>query len=198
MNNIFLISVFMALTTPVVSAIEINPKSVTVQECFEPCDIIKSLPLSPSTDLVSLEKQIKANPDQWKAAVDFLTKSDLIKLADGRHEITSDGVYANVQEYQTKVEANYECHRKYIDIQCVVSGEEHIYVADIAEVSNPVAEFDCKKDIQFFCNAAQFTKVLADKDNYVILFPKDAHKPCMNIDGKHSQIRKVVVKIPMK
>ena len=37
----------------------------------------------------------------------------------------------------------------------------------------------------------------ANKENYVILFPNDAHMPCMHVDGNRSHIRKIVVKVPM-
>ena len=160
--------------------------------------VILNLPLSPAIDMDTLKHQVHVNYEQWCAAEKFLTGNDLMTLELGRHDITSDGVFAIVQEYETKDVANYECHREYIDIQCVVSGAEHIYVADVVDVSDPVAEFDTQKDIQFFSTAAKYTKVLADKDNYVILFPRDAHMPCMNIDGIHSHIRKVVVKVPVK
>ena len=183
-----LLSALLALTSPNTTQLEQRQTEITSHA--------KHLPLSPATDFVTLEEQIKKNPVQWKAAVDFLMKSDLMKLSAGRHEITTDGVFANVQEYETKDEARYECHRKYIDIQCVVSGTEHIYVANIGKVSDPVAEFNDKKDIQLFTTASEHTKVLAGKDSYVVLFPHEAHKPCMNVDGQHSHIRKIVVKIP--
>ena len=158
--------------------------------------VINTLPLSPAIDKAELEAQVSANPRQWEAAVEFLKNNDLMTLASGRHEITDDGVYANVQEYESKIESSYEAHREYVDIQCVVSGEEYIYVADIADVNEPQGEFDVKKDIQFFRSADNSRKVLTDKDNYVILFPKDAHQPCMAIDGKPGHIRKIVVKVP--
>ena len=193
-----LLSALLALTSPMVNNAEIADPNTTQLEKqqTEITSHAKHLPLSHATDFVTLEEQIKKNPVQWKAAVDFLMKSDLMKLSAGRHEITTDGVFANVQEYETKDEAKYECHRKYIDIQCVVSGTEHIYVANIGKVSDPVAEFIDKKDIQFFTTASEHTKVLAGKDSYVVLFPHEAHKPCMNVDGQHSHIRKIVVKIP--
>ena len=197
MTNI-LLSVLLALISPISNNAEIaiQNASQSEQQQIDITTLAKHLPLSPATDFVTLEEQIKKNPVQWKAAVDFLMKSDLMKLSAGRHEITTDGVFANVQEYETKDEARYECHRKYIDIQCVVSGTEHIYVANIGKVSDPVAEFNDKKDIQFFTTASEHTKVLAGKDSYVVLFPHEAHKPCMNVDGQHSHIRKIVVKIP--
>ena len=193
-----LLSALLALTSPMVNnAVIADPNTTQLEkQQTEITSHAKHLPLSPATDFVTLEEQIKKNPVQWKAAVDFLMKSDLMKLSAGRHEITTDGVFANVQEYETKDEARYECHRKHIDIQCVVSGTEHIYVANIGKVSDPVAEFNDKKDIQFFTTASEHTKVLAGKDSYVVLFPHEAHKPCMNVDGQHSHIRKIVVKIP--
>lgn len=158
---------------------------------------INTLPLSPDIDKAALEAQISANPRQWEAAVEFLRNNDLMTLAAGRHDITSDGVYANVQEYESKVESSYEIHREYIDIQCVVSGQEYIYVADINDVSEPIGDLDTSKDIQFFRKASNRKTVLADKDNYVILFPNEAHQPCMAIDGKPGHIRKIVVKVPV-
>ena len=160
--------------------------------------VLLNLPLSSAIDMDTLRYQVHVNHEQWRAAENFLMGNNLLTLPLGRYEITPNGVFAIVQEYETKDVAHYECHRKYIDIQCVVSGEEHIYVADVVDLSNPVAEYDCQKDIQFFSKAAEYTKVLADKDNCVILFPKDGHMPCMNIDGKHSHIRKIVVKVPVK
>lgn len=159
--------------------------------------LLLNIPLSPAVDMTTLEQQVQLNKQQWDAAVTFLTENDLLELPLGRHEITSDGVFAIVQEYETKDDANYEAHRKYIDIQCVVSGEEYIYVADLANVSEPVADFDNVKDIQFFRKATDPKKVLTNKENYVILFPNDAHMPCMHVDGNKAHIRKIVVKVPM-
>ena len=78
---------------------------------------VESLSLSPETDRVALERQIRKNPEQWKKAVEFLCENELLKIPEGRHEITEDGVYANVQEYYTKESAPFENHHKYIDIQ---------------------------------------------------------------------------------
>lgn len=77
--------------------------------------------MRPYFDLRKVTKsgQIKKNPEQWRRAVEFLKENDLMKLAEGRHEVTGDGVYANVQTYLTKDTAPFENHRRYIDVQCV-------------------------------------------------------------------------------
>jgi YhcH/YjgK/YiaL family protein len=109
-----------------------------------------------------------------------------------------NGVFAIVQEYFTKEESVYEAHKKYIDLQYIVSGEEIIYVSDISEVQECVESYDETKDIAFYQTAQSCRKVKLEKDTFVILFPNDAHKPCISVCGNPSEVRKVVVKIPVK
>lgn len=155
------------------------------------------LPLSDATDGIQLAQQIKANPAEWKAAAEFLTGNDLMSLGLGRYEITQEGTYANVQEYETKDSSRFEAHRNYIDIQVVVSGREHIFVSSLKDLSLCVREYDPVADIEFFATSADSRPVLADSSNWVVLFPSDGHMPCISA-GEPSFIRKIVVKIPVK
>lgn len=157
---------------------------------------INSLPLSADINKVLLQQQIKANPEQWEAAFDFLKDNDLMELSLGCHDITVEGTYANVQEYTTKEVSQFEAHKDYIDIQVVVRGEEYIYVSDIKNAEGIAQVYDKAKDIEIYSSAKNVKAIVADPDNWVVLFPSEAHEPCMVKDGKASQIRKVVVKIP--
>ena len=85
-----------------------------------------ALPVSPESDLKQLECQINANPEEWRAAAEFLTRKDLGSLALGRYDLTSSGTYANVQEYDTKDSSVFEAHRSYVDIQVAIDGQELI------------------------------------------------------------------------
>ena len=154
------------------------------------------LPLSPETDAAQLAAQIKANPGDWEAAAQFLQREDLASIELGKHQLTENGCFANVQEYNTKLESNYEAHKDYIDIQVVLAGKEHIFVAPIADAAERLTDYDPVKDIEFFASAANEKPVLADKDNWVILFPLDAHMPCMTIGEEPTPIRKIVIKVP--
>ena len=156
-----------------------------------------SLPVSPETDANQLALQIKANPAQWKAAADFLSRSDLDTLALGRYELTPEGTYANTQEYETKDSSKYEAHRAYIDIQVVLSGREQIFVSPLKDLSGCLQEYDTEKDIEFWALSSASRAVPADSSHWVILFPSDAHMPCMTLE-EPSFIRKVVVKVPYK
>lgn len=156
-----------------------------------------SLPVSEETDAAQLAAEIKARPAEWKAAAEFLARPDLDTLPLGRYELTSKGTYANIQEYETRPvsEAKYEAHRAYTDIQVVLSGQENILIAPITAVKDLLVPFDEARDIEFFASATDFRTALADREHWVILFPSDAHAPCLSIGDEPVHIRKVVVKV---
>ena len=74
-----------------------------------------------------------------KEALDFLEQADLKGLAPGRHAICGDGVFAGVDEYQTKKpEAGFwEAHRKHVDVQVVLLGQEWIGVGRVSDCRPP-------------------------------------------------------------
>ena len=61
----------------------------------------------------------------FEQAFTFLRSTDLKSLPTGRISIDGDAIYALVQEYQTKPvdQGKWESHKRYIDIQYIVSGE---------------------------------------------------------------------------
>ena len=157
----------------------------------------KALPLHSDTDAALLEEQVAASPAQWQAVYDFLTGNDLAALAVGRHEIVPGGAYANVQEYQTKTEGVFEAHRDFIDVQIVVSGEEVIDVAALADALDCTQEYDKARDCVLYASASEFRCLDADPSAWFIFFPSDLHRPGMAKNGSPSPVKKIVVKIPV-
>ena len=156
-----------------------------------------ALPVSEETDAGQLAECIKTSPEEWKAAADFLCRPDLDTLAIGRYELTPAGTYANIQEYDTREAGKYEVHRAYADIQVVLSGEEYIFIAPLDALQDRLTDFDEEKDIGFFASAWQERLAPADRDHWVILFPSDAHNPCMSRGESPVHVRKVVVKVKL-
>ena len=78
------------------------------------------------------------NPNFAKA-IEFILGSDLKALPLGRNEIAGDIVYANVMEAQPKAkeEARLEIHRRYIDIQIPISGDEVMGYTPLHELPAP-------------------------------------------------------------
>lgn len=58
----------------------------------------------------------------------FINERACENIADGRYEIKGDGIFAMVQSYHTEAYENkrIENHRKYIDIQYIIAGQEII------------------------------------------------------------------------
>jgi biofilm protein TabA len=127
-------------------------------------------------------------------AIEYLLSNDIRILSDGSYPIEGDNVIVNVMSYETKkvAAAAFEAHRKYIDIQILIQGEELCYYSPLQDLvaSSP---FDEQKDIGFYTghDGVFFPLTL---DNFAIFFPHDAHMPSCEFHGK-DKIRKVVIKI---
>ena len=129
--------------------------------------------------------------DGIKKGLQWLAESDLKTLEKGKYFIDNDDIYANVDEYETKENADFEAHRKYIDIQYMVDGEEFIGVTDIENCKTCI-KYDETKDLEFFTAKDCFQTL--KNGEFLILFPHDAHKPCITINEK-CKCKKIVVKV---
>jgi YhcH/YjgK/YiaL family protein len=63
---------------------------------------------------------------QFKKAFAVLADPALAQKSDGRYSVDGDTLYYMVQHYTTKPvdQARFESHRKYIDIQVLLAGQE--------------------------------------------------------------------------
>jgi len=70
---------------------------------------------------------------RFKAALEFLKRPDIEATPIGRLELDGALLFALTQEYETKPihDGKLEAHKKYIDIQFIVSGEEFIGYAPL-------------------------------------------------------------------
>ena len=123
---------------------------------------------------------------------EWIKNNDLKNMPDGRYEI-SDRIYANLQSYTTKNDAPYEAHRKYIDIQYMVKGEELSGITNYSNCS-VTEEYNSEKDIEFLkCNIKEeFCKI--SEGEFFVFFPHDAHKPALKTD-ENKNVKKVIVKV---
>ena len=130
---------------------------------------------------------------RFKAALGFLKRPDIEATPLGRLELDGSLLFVLTQEYETKPiqEGKLEAHKKYIDIQFIVTGEEFIGYAPLK--NQPSAKpFDAENDIGFFDGEAWFT--LLRKGMFAIFFPQDAHLPGRYTE-KPAQVKKIVIKI---
>ena len=129
----------------------------------------------------------------FSQAFAYLADSDFIAKAEGRYTIDGDRVYAIVQDCEGRgVEgAKLEGHRKYIDIQFVVSGDEFMGWSDTADIVGQ--GYDAEKDVEFFTGDCQ-TWVDVPPDHFAVFFPSDGHAPL----AATGPCRKVVVKVEVE
>ena len=122
-----------------------------------------------------------------------------VTTPDGRYEIT-DQIYANIESYLRKspLEATLESHRKYIDLQFVISGTERIVYTNIDGLE-PRTKYDHVNDIIFYKNPkTEVGSVYLNGRNFVIFFPQDAHAPQITTLALQNNVKKVVIKIAVQ
>lgn len=128
-----------------------------------------------------------------EAAFKYLVASDLKSLEPGKYVLEGENVFAVVQEYDTKpvLEGKLEAHRRYIDIQYMVSGEEQMGYSHIGALTES-EPYTKERDVQFF--QGKSSMVLVEQGMFALFFPEDAHMPGIMIDERKS-VKKVVVKV---
>ena len=147
------------------------------------------------TDLEHLGKQSPAASLLGKALY-FLRRADLCGLSDGEVEIEGRRAYAIVQRYRTALTPSprFEFHKKYIDIQYIVSGAEVIGWAPAGRMAVTDA-YDADKDICFgTVRVGEWTPVYLPAGQLAVFYPEDAHAPKMAA-GAPGPVIKVVVKL---
>ncbi|HSW56365.1 MAG TPA: YhcH/YjgK/YiaL family protein [Ignavibacteriaceae bacterium] len=130
--------------------------------------------------------------ERIKKSFDYITQTDLKNLGSGKYEIDGENIFALVSEYKTKSESEgkLEAHKKYIDVQYVISGEELMGYAPLG-VQKVLEPYKEENDIVFFTGDKSFTKVSAGM--FAIFFPEDVHMP--GIMTKESlPVKKLVIK----
>ena len=116
-------------------------------------------------------------------------------IEPGVYQITPR-VKAIVSEYETKVknEIGFEAHRKNIDIQYLLKGDERIACMPIEKLTEtePYSE---EKDAAFYAAEGVVAQTMTIGDGYfAIFFPQDGHMPQLCVD-EPEMVKKVVVKV---
>lgn len=199
MKPYFKIILILMITTTACTEKNPNPEKWTddeVNSWFEKKEWLGGWNVSPNN---SINKRTLAvlyhkNPRHWDQAFHFLKSANLQELPLGKQELEGEHLFVNVQEYygKAKPDALYESHKKYIDIQYVVEGEELIGLTtlDKVTVKEPYNE---EKDIAFYdFEGGDYLK--ATPGSFFLFFPEDVHRPSITA-GDSILVKKIVFKI---
>lgn len=136
----------------------------------------------------------------FQAAFDFLSETDCENLPEGTLSIQGDRVLAIVSSYQTmRVEKTVlvEGHRRYADIQFVVSGSERLAWLTTRRVAGK-SPYNPDKDVwTALVPNEEPSFIRLNPNDFAILFPWDAHAPQLE-DQEARRVKKIVMKVALE
>lgn len=140
-----------------------------------------------------------SNPDYQPPAlrkcIEYISNNP--KLALGVIDL-GDGIRCIVSSYQTVDEetAFWEAHKQFVDVHCILQGEERIRIAPISECQ--IGSYHEKRDYLEVIGR-NLVDIWMVPGLILCLFPNDAHQVKVHaIPGKTEQVLKAVFKIPVQ
>lgn len=114
----------------------------------------------------------------------------------GRHILVPERLWVIVERGAGRgSQAPLEAHRRFIDIQLVLEGNERIGWRPLDDCRSPRAAYDGDRDIVFFNDASSMWLDLSP-GQFAIFFPRDAHAPLTGRGEVLKAIAKVAVDCP--
>ncbi|MDP2894799.1 MAG: YhcH/YjgK/YiaL family protein [Sulfurimonas sp.] len=100
-------------------------------------------------------------------------------------------VLEQVYSSKEREECLFESHKKYIDMQFIVYGEEIIEVANSKNQISTQA-YDEEKDIVIYKDTKQASLIILKAGDIAIFYPQDAHMPCIKVNTCDKVVKAVV------
>nr|WP_325243030.1 YhcH/YjgK/YiaL family protein [uncultured Oscillibacter sp.] len=126
-------------------------------------------------------------------ALEHITPEFLASVGSQRVEFKGGDVYAARFTYETipAEESFFEAHRKYLDIHIMAEGSEGVEIAP----PESLAEFDRVEANDFYAYRGEGDyKLVLSPGDFLVVFPGDAHRIKMQVDGPKT-VSKVVFKV---
>lgn len=126
----------------------------------------------------------------------FLSSHDMSKMC-GVHEV-GNGIHCIISNHNTMSErdAIWEAHKKYVDVHCLISGQERIRVAPTEKAQ--VGTYSDSEDYLEVVATAQ-CDIVMEPGTVLCLFPNDAHQVKVNVfPDKCNAVKKAIFKIPLE
>ncbi len=132
----------------------------------------------------------------------YLRDNDLKGRKLGRIELEGDSLFINIEENEMapREERRPEAHRRYLDIQLVLDGEESIGVAVDSRDENidgVLEKYSQERDIIFYQDVKRENIIDLYPGDFAIFFPEDIHRPRCVVGGKPGRSKKAIVKMKL-
>lgn len=131
----------------------------------------------------------------FAAAFRFLAEADLTALPVGSHELDGPRLRVDVLQApaKTRDQIKLEVHRRFIDLQFLISGQEQFGWKPTSECCRAEADYDPVKDRTLYTDEPDAWFPLLP-GMFAIFFPEEAHGPMLG----EGELRKAVVKVAVK
>ena len=125
-----------------------------------------------------------------------ITLTELNALAEGRHQPEGADWFYNICTLSTAPQAqrHTEFHRRYLDIQLILAGEE-IICYGLNDVDGQAAT-EPKPDLYILDNPSVPHKIHLRTGDFAIFYPGEAHRALCAVNDIPAPVKKAVFKIP--
>ena len=126
---------------------------------------------------------------------DYLADSVQSFPEEGEYPLEENGAKALVSCYIPENKRGvWEAHRRYYDLQFLVSGRESFGWAPVKGLRE-ITPYDPGKDVVFYQGRGDY--FLLREHYFILLSPGDGHRPGLKMRGKRP-VKKIVIKIPVE
>lgn len=138
-------------------------------------------------------------PPAFRTALGFLDGRDLSGLAPDRYPIDGDRIFAILEDVTTeKDKLRFELHRRYTDIQFIVSGrEKQLYAHEPGGPEGLLEDRLDASDIAFYSAPRTYNAVFLNPGDFTVYLPGELHCPCCAVDLPEP-VRKIVFKADLE
>jgi YhcH/YjgK/YiaL family protein len=111
----------------------------------------------------------------------------------GKYEVVENEIFVLVNKYKTKAveDCRLEAHKKFIDIQIMIKGNEKIGYT-LLNNQIPSVEYSDENDVMFF--DSEYDLFSLNENMFALFFPYDIHMPGI-VNQKAEDITKIVMKV---
>ena len=131
---------------------------------------------------------------QIQEAMDWLASHDITQMEPGLYQIDGERLMVKVQHYTTvpKEERALEYHRRYIDLQCEIQGNEMFGVCRLSDLTDP-GEYLPERDVAFPSGSCHYLPLR--EGHFFLAFPGEVHQTKCLYQNTPAQVWKAIFKL---
>lgn len=128
-----------------------------------------------------------------RRALEIIRDTDFDALENRTYEVDGRNLFFFIQSFETQpVNDTPEAHRKYIDVQYIISGKE---IFGVGQVDAMTEEVEAKPENDIWFYHGPMDSVTLTEGMFAVFFPNDAHAPCVSPAEGANTVRKCVFKV---